>query len=291
VTAGKSRLAPAKVNLFLHVGEKRADGYHDLASLIVFADVGDRLELRPARTLSLTLKGPFGEALKGAPDNLVLKAARELDVWAEERGHKTPPVEILLEKNLPLASGIGGGSSDAAAALHLLAAHWGLPIAFDELAAIGLALGADVPVCLHAAPALVTGLGEIVTPVDAMPPLALVLVNPGVEVPTPAVFKALTARTGAYAPQLAPPPATARELAMLLDRQANDLAAPAKAIAPTIMKAEAAIAQTDGCLIARMSGSGATCFGLYETEAAAHIAATAIAKAHPAWWVAAASAL
>lgn len=291
MTAGQSRLAPAKVNLFLHVGDKRPDGYHNLASLIVFANVGDRLELRPSRALSLTLKGPYGEALKAAPDNLVLKAARELDVWAEERGHKTSPVEIVLEKNLPLASGIGGGSSDAAAALHLLAAHWGLPIAFDDLAAIGLTLGADVPVCLHAAPALVTGLGEVVTPVEDMPPLALVLVNPAVEIPTKAVFAKLSARTGAYAPALAPTPATPRDLAMLLDRQTNDLAAPAKSIAPIIFKTEAALVQTEGCLIARMSGSGATCFGLYETEAAAHIAAAAIAKAHPAWWVAAASTL
>lgn len=289
MTSRLSRFAPAKVNLFLHVGDKRADGYHDLSSLIVFANVGDRLEVRPAKALTLTLAGPFGDALKTAPDNLVLKAARALDVWAEERSQAVPPVEIMLEKNLPIASGIGGGSSDAAAALHLLAAHWGLPIALDELAAIGRTLGADVPVCLHGAPALVTGLGENVAPVEGLPTFALVLVNPAVEVPTAAVFEALALRSGAFAPSLAPPPDTARDLAMLLDRQTNDLAAPAKAIAPVIMKAEAAVAQTDGCLIARMSGSGATCFGIYETQAAANIAAATLRKAHPTWWVAAAS--
>jgi 4-diphosphocytidyl-2-C-methyl-D-erythritol kinase len=283
------RFAPAKVNLFLHVGAKRPDGYHDLASLIVFADVGDRLEVREARQMSLRLSGPFAKPLEGAGDNLVLRAARELDVWAEERGHKIAPVEIALEKNLPVASGIGGGSSDAAAALLMLAEFWSLPIAIDELQAIGLALGADVPVCVRGAPTLVTGLGEILTPVEGLPPFGLVLTNPGVEVPTAQIFKALDTRSGvAELPSLSPPPATVRDLAMLLDRTTNDLAPPAKRIAPAIMRVEAAIASTDGCFVARMSGSGATCFGLYESKSAADAAAAVLSRAHPSWWVCAA---
>ncbi len=281
------RLAPAKVNLFLHVGDKRADGYHDLLSLVVFAGIGDRLSLTPAAALSLKVTGAFLDT-GPADENLVLKAARALQAWANQHGHKTEPVELALEKNVPVASGIGGGSSDAAATLLMLAAHWRLPIAVDDLYALGLQLGADVPVCLRAASTLVSGVGETLTPIDTLPPFALLLVNPRVEVPTARVFKSLTARSGAYARAL-PALATARELAMYLDGTINDLAAPAKAIAPLIMQAENAIAATDGCLAARMSGSGATCFGLYETKPAADAAAQAIAAAHPGWWVKAAS--
>lgn len=279
------RFAPAKLNLYLHVGDKRADGYHELASLVIFADVGDALEVRPAQRMSLSLQGPFAEALADEPDNLVLRAARELDVWAEERGHRIPPVEIVLSKNLPISSGIGGGSSDAAAALLMLASHWSLPIPFEELEAMSKTLGADVPVCLRARPTLVQGMGEILTPMTDVPPFALVLVNPRVEVPTRRVFEALHVRSGAV---VAPLPAlsNARDFAMLLDRTTNDLAAPAKAIAPAILHVESALIRTEGCLITRMSGSGATCFGLYETSAAAEAAARAIAARHPAWWVA-----
>lgn len=279
------RFAPAKLNLFLHVGAKRPDGYHELATLVVFADVGDELEAREAKSLTLTLQGPFGEALRAEPHNLVLKAARELDVWAEERGHRIQPVEIILKKNLPIASGIGGGSSDAAAALQMLATLWSLPIPFGELEAIAKTLGADVPVCLRSRPTMVTGMGEVLAPAPDLPPFALVLVNPRVEVPTRRVFETLDVRSGAFAPPLPKQIPTARDLAMLLDRTTNDLAPPAKTIAPVIMHAESALARTEGCLIARMSGSGATCFGLYDSAAAARAAAAAIAKAHPAWWV------
>ena len=279
------RFAPAKVNLFLHVGGKRPDGYHDLVSLIAFADAGDWLEVRDAPRMSLTLKGPYAEALKDETDNLVLRAARELDVWAEERGHKTTNVELILEKNLPVASGIGGGSADAAATLHLLAERWSLPIAVDELEAIGANLGADVPVCLRGRPTLVSGMGEILKPAPELPPFALVLVNPGIEVPTKRIFNTISVRSGVEPPVFPPRFDNARAFAMFLDRLYNDLAAPAKAIAPVIMKAESALAATDGCLIARMSGSGATCVGLYETDAAAAKAADAIVAAHPTWWV------
>jgi 4-diphosphocytidyl-2-C-methyl-D-erythritol kinase len=272
--------------LFLHVGDKRADGYHDLLSLVVFADVGDWLRLAPATTTSLKVTGPFAD-IGPAQDNLVMKAARALEAWAVRNSHETKPVELTLEKNLPIASGLGGGSCDAAAALLMLAEYWRLPIPASDLDAIGLALGADVPVCLRAKPALIAGVGEIVTPAR-VPPFAMVLVNPRVEVPTAHVFKALSARSGAFAPAL-PILRSARDLAMLLDRTTNDLAPPAKTIAPMIMNVENAIATTEACLTARMSGSGATCFGLYETKLAADAAAKTIAQAHPTWWVAAAT--
>lgn len=282
------RFAPAKINFFLHVGDKRADGYHNLVSLIAFADAGDWLEVREAKRLSLSVTGPFAEALKDETDNLVLKAARDLDVWAEERGHKTTPVELILEKNLPIAAGIGGGSSDAAAVLHLLAEHWALPIPIDELESIGKAMGADVPVCLRGCPTLVSGMGEILSPAPELPAFSLVLVNPGIEVPTKRIFNTISVRSGTVPPPFPPRFASARTFAMFLDGLFNDLAAPAKAIAPVIMSAEAALVATEGCLIARMSGSGATCVGLYEKDEDAVAAAAKIAQAHPGWWVKAA---
>jgi 4-diphosphocytidyl-2-C-methyl-D-erythritol kinase len=281
------RLATAKINLFLHVGDKRADGYHELLSLVVFAGIGDWLSVAPAGRLSLSVTGPF-PGTGPADDNLVLKAARALEAWANQRGQKVKPVELELEKNLPIASGIGGGSSDAATTLLMLAEHWSLPISMDELQMLGIKLGADIPVCLRAAPTLVSGIGEKLEPVGGLPSFALVLANPRVEVPTASVFKALTGKSGATANPL-PLVASARDLAIYLDHTMNDLASPAKAIAPIIMQVENAIAATDGCLIARMSGSGATCFGLYETLATAEAAASTIAAAHPGWWVTAAS--
>lgn len=282
------RFAPAKINLFLHVGDKRADGYHDLVSLIAFADAGDWLEVRDAKRQSLSITGPFAEALKDETDNLVLRAARELGVWAEERDHKTTPVELILEKNLPIAAGIGGGSSDAAAVLHLLAEHWSLPIPIDELESIGKAMGADVPVCLRGCPTLVSGMGEILSPAPELPAFSLVLVNPGIEVPTKRIFNTISVRSGTVPPPFPPRFESARAFAMFLDGLFNDLAAPAKAIAPVIMSAEGALVATEGCLIARMSGSGATCVGLYEKDEDAVAAAAKIAQANPTWWVKAA---
>lgn len=279
------RFAPAKINLFLHVGDRRADGYHNLLSLIAFADVGDRISVKPAKQTSFRLAGPFSAALEGDPDNLVLQAERALVEWAIERNLQTQPVEITLEKNLPVASGVGGGSADAAATLLLLSSYWSLPIGVDDLAKIGLALGADVPVCLRSSPTMVSGVGEILAPVDNLPRFSFVLANPRVEVPTSQVFKALSVRSGAAVYTSFANFATARDLAMVLDRLTNDLAPPAKAMAPVIMKVESALAQTTNCLIARMSGSGATCYGLYESDADAAVAAETIARAHPEWWV------
>lgn len=278
------RLAPAKINLFLHVGDKHADGYHDLLSLAVFADVGDWLSLAPANELSLRLSGPFAAGLASDSGNLVLKAAHELSAWAAVNGFQAPGVELALEKNLPVASGIGGGSSDAAAALLMLAKHWALPVGIEKLRAIGLTLGADVPVCLNARPTMMAGIGEILRPAPVLPPFALVLVNPGVSVATAQIFKGLKTRTGTAAPKPFAG-ATAHDLALWLDQLGNDLAAPAVAIAPAISQVEAAITATEHCLLARMSGSGATCFGLYAEYEQASRAAETLAKAHPQWWV------
>ena len=280
-------LAPAKINLFLHVGDRRADGYHNLLSLAVFADIGDWLALAPSNALSLRLTGPFAAALANDAGNLVLKAARALADWAAANGFTATGVELTLEKNLPIASGIGGGSSDAAAALLMLAAHWTLPIGIDKLRELGLALGADVPVCLDARPTLMSGIGEILRPAPELPPFALVLVNPGVGVPTARIFKGLRTRTGTADPKPFTG-ATAHDLALWLDHLSNDLAAPAIDIAPVITHVEAAITATENCLLARMSGSGATCFGMYATHDQASNAAEALAKAHPDWWVRAA---
>lgn len=283
--AGAQRLAPAKVNLFLHVGDRRADGYHDLASLVIFADIADAITLRPSKALSLELSGPHASGLAVGPGNLVLKAARALESWATSHGHKTGPVTLTLEKNLPVASGIGGGSSDAAATLNLLCAHWALPVHDDDLQAIGLSLGADVPVCLRAAPTLMSGRGEILSPVSVLPQFSLVLVNPLVAVSTAAVFASLTARSGAFPRDLPAKQFGIRDFAGWLDQTINDLASPAKSLQPVIWQVEKALVSSDGCLVARMSGSGATCFGLYPTHDSATRAASLITEAHPHWWV------
>jgi 4-diphosphocytidyl-2-C-methyl-D-erythritol kinase len=278
------RFAPAKINLFLHVGDKRPDGYHDLLSLVVFADVGDWLTVAPADHLTLRVTGPFADQLAGETDNLVLRAARALSAMAKDHGADTPGAALSLEKNLPIASGIGGGSSDAAATLLALAQLWALPIGIDELRAIGLTLGADVPVCLNAQPAFMSGIGEVVKPATGLPPFHLVLANPGVAIPTAQIFKALNTRTGTALPK----PfggGSAHDLVLWLDHLMNDLAAPATAIAPVVTRLETAITATEGCLLARMSGSGATCFGLYDSQAEASAAAALLSKDHPEWWV------
>ncbi|MFN9163535.1 MAG: 4-(cytidine 5'-diphospho)-2-C-methyl-D-erythritol kinase [Alphaproteobacteria bacterium] len=279
------RLAPAKINLFLHVGERRADGYHDLQSLVVFAKCGDMVEARPAPRTSLALSGPHAAGLSADRSNLVLRAADALRQWAIANGCAPGEVELTLGKNLPVASGIGGGSSDAAATLRLLTQLWALPVTHEELYRIGRSLGADVPVCLRALPTIMSGDGESLAPAPDLPGFALVLANPGVAVATADVFAGLQVRTGAQ--PLAWPTrfASLRELVVFLDRTLNDLAAPAKRIAPAIMQAESALVQSQDCLLARMSGSGATCFGIYPDIDAARRAASALRTLHAGWWV------
>lgn len=268
--------APAKLNLALHVVGQRPDGYHLLDSLVVFADVGDRVTVVPAERVTLTIIGPEGGGLSAAEDNLVLRAAR---VFATGQG-----AAITLEKNLPVASGIGGGSSDAAAALRALSRLWDLPIPSADAA---LALGADVPVCLSARPVRMGGIGEMLTPLPDLPDIAVVLVNPRVPVATPAVFRALPRKDNAALDPLPAAPLSTVALADWLTRQRNDLEAPAIALAPVIGEVLAALAATRP-LVARMSGSGATCFGLYASVGDATAAAAALAAFQPAWWVRAA---
>ena len=268
--------APAKINLALHVTGQRADGYHLLDSIVVFAGVGDWIAVAPADGLSLTVTGPQRAGLTG-DNNLVLRAARALGVAAA----------LELEKHLPVASGIGGGSADAAATLRALCTLRGM--AMPDAAAV-LALGADVPVCLAGIPVRMQGVGDVLTPLRALPDCYVVLVNPGVAVATPAVFKALPRKDN---PPMAAMPAcgSAMELAAWLAGQRNDLEAPAMTLAPVIADVKAALQAQHGCLLARMSGSGATCFGLFATEDLAKAAAAALRQDAPAWWVAAARVL
>jgi 4-diphosphocytidyl-2-C-methyl-D-erythritol kinase len=272
--APAEELAPAKVNLALHVTGRRGDGYHLLDSLVVFPSVGDRLRAAPSPELTLAVEGPFAGCLD-ADDNLVLRAARLL---GPGRG-----AALTLDKRLPVASGIGGGSADAAAALRLLARLWGLPL---PPAAVLLGLGADLPVCLAGIARRMRGIGEELAPV-ALPPFWLVLANPGVPLATAAVFAALAGRFGA---PLAAPPAflDVGALARWLAEQRNDLEPSAAGLAPMVTETLAALAAQSGCLLARMSGSGATCFGLFAAAGPAATAAAALARARPAWWVAAA---
>lgn len=282
-----SEFAPAKINLALHVTGRRADGYHTLDSLVVFAAIGDTVEAVPApeaASPSLSIAGPFAAGLDAEPDNLVLRAA---EAYAA-RGGAIAGFDLRLDKQLPVASGIGGGSADAAATLRLLARIAPLPHpATDPCATIAPTLGADVPMCLRSTPLRATGIGEALAPVTGLPRLPMVLVNPRLAVSTPAVFKALARRDN---PSLADLPvafADAAALARWLETTRNDLEAPAIALIPAIAEARAAMAATAGCLLARMSGSGATVFGLFPDDASAARAATALASAHPGWWVAA----
>ncbi|MBR9650739.1 4-(cytidine 5'-diphospho)-2-C-methyl-D-erythritol kinase [Thalassovita aquimarina] len=261
--------APAKVNLTLHVTGQREDGYHLLDSLVMFADVGDRISLRRADKSSLTVTGPMGQGVPTGPENLVLRA---VDLMGEA-------ADITLEKHLPAAAGIGGGSSDAAAVLSALRDLTGKPVP-DQ----GLSLGADVPVCLAGKAAIMRGIGEDVAPVDGLPELHCVLVNPGVAVPTGAVFKGLARKDNPAMDSLPAQPDFAA-LITWLQRQRNDLERPAIAAQPVIGEVLQEIAATDGCRMARMSGSGATCFGLYATEAQAKAAAGRLQR--DGWWVAA----
>lgn len=281
--------APAKVNLSLRVTGRRADGYHDLESLVVFAGAADRLTAAPAGMLALDVTGPFAAALAGETGNLVLRAARML----REQTGETRGARLGLEKNLPVASGIGGGSADAAAALRALARLWGRRLETETLASLALCLGADVPVCLDTAPALMWGRGEKIARLSALPPFWLVLANPGLPVATASVFRALAAPacSGLRPSPRLPSFGTLDQLLAWLGQNGNDLEAPAIGLVPEIAGVLEAMRAAPGCRLARMSGSGATCFGIFAAEAAARGAARLLAAAHPAWWVAAAERL
>lgn len=256
--------APAKINLTLHITGQRSDGYHLLDSLVAFATVGDQLHAQPAPEFGLSVTGPGALGVPEDNSNLILRAARLCD---------GPPQRFHLEKNLPTASGIGGGSSDAAAAVRLMNAP------FDR--AQMLALGADIPMCLTPVTAHVQGIGENITAVPDLPDMHAVLVNPRISVSTPAIFKALTTKDNS--PMSIMPEGLDDFLPWLAD-QRNDLQKPAENLFPEITQALSEM-QNTGPDLTRMSGSGATCFALYNTENQAQAAAQDLLQAHPDWWV------
>ena len=276
VSEAATEAARAKINLCLHVTGRRADGYHLLDSIVVFADIADQVTAAVGHGLTLNISGPEAAGLSGEADNLVLRAARVMG---------GADVSLALWKTLPVASGIGGGSADAAATLRALVRLTGRPL--PDPAAV-LALGADVPVCLAGRPVRMQGVGEGLTPLPPLPALWVVLVNPRVAVPTPRVFADLGLRDNPPLPPLPPSGWTdARDLgAWLAVETRNDLELPAQGIAPVIAEIRTALAATTGCLLARMSGSGATCFGLFASAPAAQNAAAQIRMAQAGWWVA-----
>ncbi|QSY95178.1 4-(cytidine 5'-diphospho)-2-C-methyl-D-erythritol kinase [Rhizobium bangladeshense] len=273
---GVTEEARAKINLALHVTGQRADGYHLLDMLVTFADCGDRLGFLPAPADAFTLSGRFGETLAGdGGTNLVIRAR---DLLREVVGALAFPVHIHLQKNLPVASGIGGGSADAAATLRGLTRLWGTGLPVETLAALALKLGADVPMCLESRPLIARGIGEEIEAVPDLPALAMVLANPLKGVSTPEVFRRLKAKNN-------PPLNLAQSAGWLAAIKAarNDLEPPAREVVPEIAVISAML-QTEGALLARMSGSGATCFGIFADMATARDAAAALHEARPDWY-------
>jgi 4-diphosphocytidyl-2-C-methyl-D-erythritol kinase len=276
--AARAEKAPAKVNLTLHVLGRRADGYHEIESLVGFADVGDALTFSSGGALALAVGGPTGPAAGDVADNLVLKAVRAL----AERVADLKLGGFSLSKRLPVAAGLGGGSSDAAAALRLLARANGIARDDPRLMQAAVATGADVPVCLDPRTRRMGGIGEILSDPLDLPRLPAILVNPGVAVSTRDVFAALRL------PPVAPAAQAGRPAGTLLDEIANgrnDLEAPAIELEPAIAELLAVLGRLPGCRLARMSGSGATCFGLFESTRAATAAGRTLRVGYPGWWV------
>lgn len=279
-----SETAPAKVNLTLRVLRKRPDGYHELESLVAFADLADQLTLRLDAPLALSVSGPTAAQAGPVADNLVLKAVRLL---AERiAGLQFGAFELI--KRLPAGAGLGGGSSDAAAALRLVARANGLDLADPRLAAAALASGADVPVCLDPQPRMMRGVGEVLSAPVALPTLSAVLVGPGFPLATKEVFAALGLAAGERRGEPCADTAIPREpdaLFAFLAVHPNDLEAPAIQLAPAIAGLLATLRAQPGCRLARMSGSGATCFGLFVSKEAAEAAARSLKAVQPRWWV------
>jgi 4-diphosphocytidyl-2-C-methyl-D-erythritol kinase len=289
VPAARAEKAPAKVNLTLHVLGRRADGYHEIESLVAFAGVGDALSFTPGRALALIVGGPTAAAAGDTADNLVLKAARAL----AERVEGLQLGRFALSKRLPVAAGLGGGSADAAAALRMLARSSRLAPDDPRLLQAAQATGADVPVCLDPRPRLMRGIGDILSEPLDLPKLATVLVNPGVAVPTREVFAALRLPAGSIAPaapsrsaiSLSAISLGATNLADAIANGRNDLEGPAIELQPVIADVLAVLRKLPGCRLSRMSGSGATCFGLFDSTAAATAAARTLRIGYPEWWV------
>lgn len=276
------RRARAKLNLYLHLLGRRSDGYHELDSLVAFAELGDELTVEAAETLSLRVTGQFAGALDAEADNLVLRAARRLAAAAG-----VPAVaRLTLDKRLPVAAGLGGGSADAAAALKLLADLWRIRPAMGDLERVAASLGADVPACLAGRPLYFGGIGHALAPLPGFPALGLLLVNPGESLPTAQVFAAFRGPFGKAA-RFACAALTPKALVGELQQRRNDLQAPAMALCPAIEPVLAALAALPGAMLARMSGSGASCFALFENAAAAATAAAVLRQAQPDLWIAA----
>ena len=270
--------AAAKINLYLHVVGRRANGYHELDSLIAFTDIFDTLTLAPADELSLEISGTFAPRLPTSEENLVLRAARALG----EAAGVDPLAKITLYKELPIAAGLGSGSADAAAVLRGLAQLWSVDTTTVDLKKVGLSLGTDIPACLVSDTVHVGGVGEILQPGPELPDAGIVLVNPGVTLATPSVFQA---RRGGFSPEMPmmKPPQSVTDFIQELEDRSNDLTEPALRLAPVIREVLAALEGATGCRLARLSGSGATCFGLFNNpSAAAEAAATLDLEG---WWV------
>jgi 4-diphosphocytidyl-2-C-methyl-D-erythritol kinase len=276
--------APAKVNLTLRVLGQRSDGYHEIESLVAFAEFGDTLSFSPGGELALTMRGPNAADAGEDADNLVLKAARALAARVAGIGLGA----FELDKRLPVAAGLGGGSADAAAALRLLARANNLPVDDGRLHDAARVIGADVPVCLDPRPRLMRGVGEILSAPLRLPPLPAVLANPGIALPTKSVFAAWKGVVSQPLPvdvAAAAKIGNREEYLQLLATQSNDLEAAATTVEPMIAEVLAALRSLAGCRLARMSGSGATCFVLFSSAAAAIEAAKALSSKHPHWWV------
>jgi len=272
--------APAKINLALHVTGRRPDGYHLLDSIAVFADVADRITIEPGEKFVLSLSGPFAKHAPGDASDLAHRAA---NAFFAHTGLASA-CSIRVEKNIPAGAGLGGGSADAAAVLAGLNQCLDAGVSPEALDALGLELGADVPMCLQGRTLRARGIGEAIEYLDGWPPLPLVLVWPGRTVSTAEVFKSLARRDNSPLPE---PPATPRgvgDVATWLATCRNDLEPPACAIAPEVATVLDALRDTSGCLLARMSGSGSACFGLYEDAEFAEAAAGRIAASRPKWW-------
>lgn len=270
--------APAKINLFLHITGRRDDGYHTLQSLMAFCDVGDGLDIVPAPKFRLTVTGPFADACGPVADNLVTRAAKAM----EEAADRAAAISVTLHKNLPPGAGLGGGSSDAACVMQALNRLWGQPLRTHTLKSIGLKLGAEMPVCLEGRPCLVEGAGEIITPVPDLPALHGVLVWPGKPLKTPDVFRAFT-----DAPVYSNPAGFSGpqdDWQAVINATGNNLTAAAASLLPDVQDALASLGKAGGKAV-RMSGSGSTCFGLFDTRNVADTVARDMAAAHPQWWV------
>ena len=275
--------ARAKINLFLHVGPVDGDGYHPLSSLVAFADIGDLVTVERADRLSLSVTGPFGAKLAAEPDNLILRALRGL---GDVAGIGEPGLHVTLDKQLPIAAGLGGGSSDAGAALRLAARALALGNDDAGLEAVAASIGADGPMCLRARSAWAEGRGDVLTDAPHLPPLPVVLVNPNVPSPTGAVYRAYDGGTTRAADRPDPPSDWSVDSVVgWLAMQRNDLQPPALALTPAIAEALSVVEGTPGTALTRMSGSGATVFALCRDAASALGAATAIRAARPDWWI------